>query len=459
MMMLTPKILIQFMANHKNREAFIPYRRSDIITLCLEDGQLNSADIEKFKDFCQILSAYYHFRFQQTLEIIKDNYVPFNPNTDVQVLNQPTVEGYDEMESKVIDAFHHILERANYIILPKSIVKQALEKKSLIDLRTEVDFDDFDRCFCYYRGDSSKSIFLQKFFFWRQKKIIETFERIVLLIKFKETAYFRAQKVKIKDLKFTPGKMYVYFYKNIPKLDIDLLFPNVTTSMTWKDRLLFGIPAIGAAIPLILRALPNILLLIAAILLFLNAQPLVEQLNVEQYQVRSVMPILVATLSLGMALGGFAFKQYSTYKSKKIKFQKNVSDTLFFKNLANNDSVFQMLIDLAEEEECKEIILVYYHLLASPTPLTPEQLDSRIETWMQKKLGTTINFDIHGPLDNLADIRGKINRNSKEIENTPEVPLLTYGEEGCCQLLSLDDSKAVIDYVWDNAFKYNAIAL
>lgn len=447
------------MANYENREAFIPYRRSDIIKLCLEDGQLNSADAQKFKDFCQILSAYYHFRFHQTLEAVKDNYVPFNPNTDVEVLNQPNLAQYDEMESKVVDAFHHILERANYIRLPKSIVKRALETKSLINLKSEVDFDDFDRYFCYYRGDSSKKISVKKFFFWRKEETIEIFERIVLLIKFKEAAYFRGKKVKIKDLKFAPGKMYVYFYKNIPKLDMDLLFPNVTTSMTWKDRLLFGIPAIGAAIPLILRALPNILLLIAAILLFLNAQSLLEQLNIERYQVRDIMPVLVATLSLGMALGGFAFKQYSKYKSKKIKFQKNVSDTLFFKNLANNDSVFQMLIDLAEEEECKEIILVYYHLLTSQNPLTPEQLDSRIETWMQKKCGTTINFDIHGPLDNLADIRGKVNRNSQETENTPEVALLRYEEQGYCQLLSLDDSKAVIDYVWDNAFKYNGIAI
>lgn len=447
------------MANYENREAFIPYRRSDIIALCLKDGRLNSAEVKKFKDFCQILSAYYHFRFHQILEVVKDNYVPFNPNTDVRILNQPTVEGYEEMESKVVDAFHHILERANYITLPESIVKRALDTKSLINLKSEVDFDDFDRCFCYYRGDTSKKVLVKKFFFWREEKKIETFERIVLLIKFKEAAYFRAQKIKIKDLKFIPGKMYLYFYKNIPKLDIDLLFPNVTTSMTWKDRLLFGIPAIGAAIPLIFRALPNILLLLAAILLFLNAQSLVEQLDIEQYQVRDFMPVLVATLSLGMALGGFAFKQYSKYKSKKIKFQKNVSDTLFFKNLANNDSVFQMLIDLAEEEECKEIILVYYHLLTSSHPLTPEQLDSRIESWMQKKLGTTINFDIHGPLDNLADIRGKVNRNSKETENTSEIPLLTYDEQGRCQLLSLDDSKAVIDYVWDNAFKYNAIAI
>ena len=441
------------------REAFIPYRRSDIIKLCLDDGRLIAAETQKFKDFCEILSSYYHFRFHKTLEVIKDNYVPFNPNADVEALVPPSFEQYDGMESSVVDGFENILERANYIRLPEYDVKQSLGKTSLIDLKTEVDFDDFDWFICYYRGDSYKMITQKKFFFWKKERRIDIFERIVLLIKFKEAAYFGAKKDKIKELKFIPGKMYVYFYKNIPKLDIDLLFPNVTTSMTWKDRLLFGVPAIGAAIPLILKALPNILLLVGAILLVLNAEPLIKELKVEQSQVRNVMPILVATLSLGMALGGFAFKQYSNYKSKKIKFQKDITETLFFKNLGNNDSVFQTFIDLAEEEECKEIILVYYHLLTSKNQLTPEELDARIEAWMQKKLGITINFDIHGPLDNLAEIRGKVIENGVAEENTPLLPLLNYDKEGFCNVLPLNDAKKVIDHVWDNAFNYNGIKL
>uniref|UniRef100_A0A0C1RKW9 Uncharacterized protein n=1 Tax=Tolypothrix bouteillei VB521301 TaxID=1479485 RepID=A0A0C1RKW9_9CYAN len=109
------------MTVNENKEAFIPYRRTDIIELCLQDGQLDAADVEKFKDFCQILSAYYHFRFHKTLEIIKDNYVPFNPSADVQSLTQPSFDRYDAMESKVVEAFHYILERANYIPLPESL--------------------------------------------------------------------------------------------------------------------------------------------------------------------------------------------------------------------------------------------------------------------------------------------------------------------------------------------------
>ena len=77
----------------------------------------------------------------------------------------------------------------------------------------------------------------------------------------------------------------------------------------------------------------------------------------------------------------------------------------------------------------------------------------------RKKLGITINFDIHGPLDNLAEIRGKVIENGVAEENTPLLPLLNYDNEGFCNVLPLNDAKKVIDYVWDNAFNYNGIKL
>jgi hypothetical protein len=173
----------------------------------------------------------------------------------------------------------------------------------------------------------------------------------------------------------------------------------------------------------------------------------------KEEDVKNIMPALIASLSLLVTLGGFAFKQYNSYKNKQIQFQKNVTETLFFRNLAINVGVFQSLIDAAEEE-CKEIILVYYHLLTNPEPMTPEALDDMIEQWMNEKFNPKIDFGIQGPLQNLQTIRGQGMKDTEEPENIREVPLLTYDQQGCCQVLSLDDAKAAIDYVWDNAFLF-----
>jgi hypothetical protein len=353
------------MTENQHLEAYIPFRRTDIINLCLEDGKLKETQIKTFQEFCDILAAFYHFRFHQTLETIKDNYVVFHPHSDVKPLFEPELEEYEGMKQKVIDSFQSVLKRANYCPLPDEKIQESLKEKSLIDLKTDIDFNEFEYFCCYYRGDREKEIEFKKYLFWKKKKRIKIFERVVLLIYFKGEKYFEAKLKKkevIKELNFIPGKMYVYFYKNIPQLDIDLLFPNLKTSMTLKDRLMFGVPAVGAAVPLILKVLPNLLVILAAILLTVNAASMVQTMNVKPEDARNIMSVLVATLTLILALGGFASRQYNKYKNKLIKFQKDVTETLFFKNLSNHFSAFQMLIDLAEEEECKEIILVYYHL-------------------------------------------------------------------------------------------------
>lgn len=438
------------MDGHSSREAYIPFRRTDIIDLCLQDGQLDADEKQAFQAFCEILIAFFHFQFHRDLETIKDCYVLFDPDADVQPLFEPSLQAYEEKDEQVVSAFQRILRRANYRPLPDETIQAALRNRSLIALKTEVDFDDFDQFLGYYRGDVDTTLPVKRFFFWRGQRTVDILERLVLLIKFKGEGYFRAKHTgKSKShlpLKFKPGKMYVYFYKNIPKLDLDLLFPNIKTSMTWRDRLMLAVPASGAAVAVILKTLPNILLLLAAILIAVNAQSTLQSIDVEADQARDVMPVLVATLTLVMALGGFAAKQYSQYKSKQIKFQKDIVDTLFFKNLATNSSVFQRLVDLAEEEECKEIILVYYHLLISPEALTPQELDAKVETWMAEKTGTRINFDIQGPLKNLQTIQGRL------VGTDKPAPLLRYDTQGRCRVLPLPQAKAAIDAVWDNIF-------
>ncbi|MEQ8975276.1 MAG: DUF3754 domain-containing protein [Coleofasciculus sp. C1-SOL-03] len=441
------------MATYQDREAFIPYRRSDLIELCLDDGQLPKEKVQQFREFCTLLSAYYHFKFHAYLERLKDNYDPFNPDADTQSRIELTPDKLAEREANVVTDFQTILERANYVPLSPKSLQRAFKEKSLIQLKTDVDFDEFDQLVCYCRGDYEKTIQVKKFLKKKEKRI-NLFERVVLLIKFKDTDYFKQKGDELDSLQFTPGKMYLYFYKNIPKFDLELLFPNIKISMTWKDRLFLIVPAVGAAVPVILRVLPKLLVVIGAILFFTMGPSVLETVQASEEEVRDIMPVLVAVLSLLVTLGGFAYKQYSNYKSKQIKFRQTVTETLFFKNMANNASVFHALIDAAEEEECKEIILVYYHLLTSPKPLTSEQLDNRIETWMDETFGTKIDFDINGPIHNLEKIRGKLVQDSKDTASLPEIPLLTKDKQGCCQVLPLNDAKRLIDYIWDHIFLY-----
>ena len=128
---------------------------------------------------------------------------------------------------------------------------------------------------------------------------------------------------------------------------------------------------------------------------------------------------------------------------------KTVMDTLFFKNMANNTSVFHTVIDAAEEEETKEVILVYYHLLTHAGPLTPEALDSTIESWLAQKATTAVNFDIKHTIEAMTEVRTRL-----RATDAHETALVRVDEAGHCHPLTLQDAKHLLDKIWDNAFQY-----
>lgn len=442
------------MAEYQDREAFIPYRRSDLVDICVEDGRLSQGDAQKFRDFCEILSAYYHFKSQKMLEELKDSFAPFNPDTDTKQRTPLTPQEKETCEEQLVQSFEKVLQQANYTQLSEQELQDAFNKESLIPLKTDVDFDDYERVVFYYRGDNYKTIQVKRLF-KRVNVTLDNLERIALLFKFKNEEHFRAKNIKVEDLNFTPGKMYLYLYKDVPRFDLELLFPNVKVRMNLKDRLLFIIPAIGAAIPALLKIAPSFLIIVG-ILLFFTLGPDVPNmlnLNIDSENTKDLYPVLIAAFSVGATLGGFAFKQYTSYKNKRLQFLQKVTETLFFKNLVTNAGVLYTLVDSAEEEECKEIILVYYHLLTANQALTPEQLDDHIEQWMEEKLASSIDFDIHKTLRNMSLLRAPIETKTASTGGPSDVALLT-STNNTCTVLPVEDAKAVLDYIWDNIFQY-----
>src|SRR5262245_33346442 len=127
------------MATYKDREAFIPYRRTELIELCLVDGRLSPTQAQQFREFCEILPAYYHFEFHQLQERLKDNFAPFNPDTDTQTRTVFSPAQMAEMERQVVETLETVLKRANYNLLAAEDLEKAFVEKSLVDLKTEVD--------------------------------------------------------------------------------------------------------------------------------------------------------------------------------------------------------------------------------------------------------------------------------------------------------------------------------
>ena len=201
-----------------------------------------------------------------------------------------------------------------------------------------------------------------------------------------------------------PGKIYLYQYKDVPKADLEILFPNVQVSMNSRDRIMLSIPAAAATIGTIVKIGGRFILLAAAIALAFKIDlPFVDESKARVPEIQTLAIIFLGVLG---ALIGLFFKQYTSIKNKRIGFLKEVSEHLFFRNIAMNKAVFNRIIDDGEDEDCKEAMLVYYHLLTHDgEPLNREGLDEKIQDWMKDSFDTVIDFDIDGPIEKLKNLR------------------------------------------------------
>jgi len=416
------------MTEYQIRNRFIPFRKADIIKMCINDSRLSKHDQNLFKRFCHILGSLIHFEFHHQVEMLKDCYSPFNPDADTRLNYDYSEQEKKEQQKKLVETLTAILNAANFQKITKTNLEEALKEESLFKIRLGVEFEDFEEVLFYQRGESTKEETLVKFFGLKKEPITFTnYERVVIYIKFKKEDYFKAKKQK--NLYFTPGSTIIKLFQNVPKADLEMLFPNSEVRMKTVDKLIIGVPAAVSGIVLTASKLGGTILLIASAISF--------WLGLTQKEVKIEQQHLIA-LALGLAmLGGFLFKQINKFKNRKIKFMKALSDNLYFKNLDNNTGVFHHLVDTAEEEEFKEAILAYYFLLVEDRDLTITQLDETVERWFENKHNCMINYEIEDALQKL-ERWNLVNRDRNIIGRK-----------------SMNDAMQQLDKIWDNYFPYH----
>lgn len=432
-------------------DAFIPYQRQDLLQLCLDDGELQPAEAQTFSDFASLFASFTHFEFHHQLEALKQSYWPFDPDRITATSRLLSQAELNEASESVAGIFHRLARLANFRELSKEEIEASFRDSTLFQLNTEVNLDDFHRYICFVRGDASRKERVPGTFRATEKEY-RIWERVLLLLHFKDPSHFLAQENGQKATRpgpsFTPGKIYVYFYKDVPQLDLELLFPNVKLSMTPKDKLLLSVPAIGAGAATLVKVLAKFTLVLTALAITFSWGWLLDRMPAERPVTVDQLAALSAFFTIVLTLAMFAFKQWDNFKNKRTRFLKLVTENLFFRNLASNQSVFHRMLDGAEEEECKEALLLYYHLLASRgTPLTAAQLDARIEDWMRRKFDQVVDFDIDGPIENLQRIRGK-DRQGRERS------LLTVTPAGHLEIPPLEDVLHILDQLWDKAYQF-----
>lgn len=84
------------MENHEQGNRFIPFKKVDIVEMCINDARLSPGDEESFRGFGRILESLFHFEFHRQLEELKGYYAPFNPDADTRTNYVYTTEERQE---------------------------------------------------------------------------------------------------------------------------------------------------------------------------------------------------------------------------------------------------------------------------------------------------------------------------------------------------------------------------
>ncbi|MFY8275324.1 TMEM143 family protein [Pseudoalteromonas sp. SSDWG2] len=406
-------------------DRFIPFRKKDIIALCA-DGLGADIDKTQFSVFCALLVNRIHFEYHQQLESLKDNFAAFDAQGDTRILLAASAQEKAQCRARFANEFADLLDSANFEKVTDEDLQNALSEESLFKVRLEVTFDDFEEMVFYRRGETQKTETLRSFWGLRKKQVTFTnYDRVAVYITFKDAEHFANKKKE--PLGFTPGSTIIKLFQNVPKADLEMLFPNSEVRMRPIDKVVIGgSAAIGGIVVLVTKLGASIVLLASLLAFWLG-------LNDQEVEITKKHLI---TFGIGMGVfGSFIFKEWTKFKNRKIRFMKALSDNLYFKNLDNNAGVFHTLVDAAEEEDCKEAILAYTFLLnADNQGLSEEHIDQQIEQWFAQTHNCILDFDVTDALEKLVRMN------------------LVQCTDGRYSARSLPEASKILDDYWDNLY-------
>ncbi len=399
------------MAEYEDREHFIPIRKSELVDYCLKEPGMNFDDRDKFRQFCRLLEATFHFEYHSQLEELKSAYAPFDPDADTQTLSPLSDEQKEKKLEQLFSKFQWLLVRANYRQLTNEEIQAALEGSSDWGINMDVDFNVFERYHIFVRGDTmvkrGRRIWWK--FFRLQEKELPTFQRLVLMLK------LRKHKRLSKNI--DTKSVFLKVFKDIPKMDLEMILPGARPQMTKLDKALIWYP------------------LLLGLGLFAY--------NILDNFVRGSEAALLSTavtLSLAGLLGGYGYKSYYSYNVKKQSYSLKLTESLYYQNLDGNQGVLHRLLDEAEEQECREAMLAYFFMWRYPREggWTASDLDDYIEIDLERKANIKVDFEIGDALDKV-----------KRLKIVQELP------GGRLRAQPIDKALEMLDYTWDNYFKYN----
>ena len=398
-------------ANEVGRQLqqFIPVSRSKIKHALLENWQLDEDLNQKYQNLFKMFEVIWHHDMHHNLEELKSGYESMNPDSfsDIDYNSQDITSFLENLDETMVDG--------NWLRVSQEEIDEALEGEDILPISLDVRFDELRNMKLYRLGDTYREVEVKSWFgLKKETKKLRLFGHVLTVLEFKDEDWFMENRKRKKHYLGDEGKgLHIRLFKEVPHLDLEVIFPNTSPSMRTLEKIKIGAPLIGGLVSLGMKYGP---------VLFGNSSG------------DTSLSLIGGLLT---AMGTYVLKTYTSYQKTREKFRSAVAKDMYFKGIANNESVLTYLIDMAEEQEVKEAICAYIFIQQSEVPLNEAELDEVIENWLLTKFGHDIDFEVDDALAKLQKMK-----------------LLNVADDGMLSVVSLEQALITLDDYWDNLYDF-----
>lgn len=381
-----------------HRETFIPLTRAALIDRLTRPQAWQPGEANDARRLFRYLSYWRQQQYNAEVMHLDQSYEPFSPDTDLLLTRQYTERERLAMKRRVVDGMTNLLEHANYTEIDPSDVELIMTRESHYGLDFHIDLEAFEELKIYYRGASSRTDQKRRIrkFFRKEEFEVPIFQRLFILFKLKSDEQRirehmrtrsmtreKAEKAVAKLRANVPegvrsDNIYMKLFKNMPRADVEMIFPNTRVKFRMFDKIKLGVTGGGAV----------------GMGLFGTVGKLVAG------GAAALNPIALAGALF--ALGGVLFRQVMSFFNTHQKYMVVMAQNLYFHSLADNRGVLIMIADRAAEEDVKEELLLY-SVLAKESVRRQDlpAVDHAIEQYLLTSFGINVDFDLHDALERL----------------------------------------------------------
>lgn len=410
--------------------SFISVRKSEIVAALMREPRLaEEGEAEKFRQLCRLLGALFHYEYFEELERLRDLYFQFNPQHSGkldQVAADPAA--YDELVASLTG----VLKKANFIEVGADEIERASRERALAPVEVRTPVEDYSDIRFFRRGRHPETVEVAEWYGLRKRQAgFDVYDDVVLIAAVKPLTALSSieQRKRLGKRKLLRGAVLIKYFRDIASADLNTLLPDVRVIMSARDKWLLGLPALFGGIPLLLKLVPTLAVLFVLLGIQLGFGGSTDGSRLGQ---------ALAVTSGVIALGSFVIHQWLKYQRQALRYQLEINDAIYFRNLHNNAGIFDAVIGAAEDQECKEAFLAYFFLHGES--MTEPALDARIEGWLKARFGLDVDFEV-------TDGVAKLER----------LELLTRTGESL-SVVPLDAGLRCLDRRWDAFFGFNAPA-